>query len=285
MNRKAAFSKEYYPDSFSDLDKTIKASFLLEKGAGSYPGTRTTQEIVGCIVPHDYYGVSARCMSWVYKAMGEAKACKTFIIIGSDHNKKAQSFSTNLFSDWETPFGIFKINKELGKQLLQQFPSLVNEFAPYQEEHSIEVQLPFLQFVNMDYLPEITFVPLMIQSLDYTQLSAFAKVLANFQDVCVIISTNFTHYGKEFGFVPFVFSKKENIQELDAKALEAIKQLDSLALLHLSKSTNICNIPGLIVLLEYCKLKNKKGQLLSYYTSGDMLGYKDKSVSYVGMTF
>ena len=277
---------KWYPPQFSDLDKAIKIGFLEKKGAGAFPGLRKSQEIKGCIVPHHDYQTAAPAMSWAYKLIGESTLAKTYIIISGDEQKDMKyDFTTSLFNDWETPFGPVKVDKEKGQLFLKNCTLLQNQLDPFIQEKAIEVQLPFLQFVNMDHLHDIKFLPIKIKSKDYKTLVSFGQELAQLENVCVIVCCNFTQYGKTFNFVPFIFGKQENIYNLDAGIIQSIKDLDSATFLQEQAKSNLSNPSGIMVFIEYAKKLGKtKSELHNYYTSGDLNNYKSDSVSYATMS-
>lgn len=285
INRKPVVAGRYYERYFDKLDKQINSCFTSDKGPGETPSTRKEQKIFGAIVPHAGYSFSGQCAAWAYKEIAESKFPTTYVILGPNHTGEGADFSTYLFSDWETPFGNVKIDKELGNKLLKIFPDLTNEAEAHLHEHSIEVQLPFLQFASKDNLDKLKFLPICIKNNNYEKLMQLAKALSECEDICVICSSDFTHYGQVYNFVPFIHSKKENLYDMDAKAINYIKELNTEEFFKYAKTTTICGQASITVLVEYCKLMNAKAHLLSYYTSGDVLHDYDNAVGYASIIF
>ncbi len=287
MNRKAKFAGSFYPKSFEDLDRVIKKSFLSKLGPGELPVKTRKRNVLGVIVPHAGYQYSGACAAWAYKELGESKFPDVYVIIGVNHSGVGSDFSTCLFSDWETPFGNVDINASFGKSLIQKFPLLKNEFEPQINEHSIEVQLPFLQYVNRDKLRDISFVPILVKSDNYEELCKLGDAITDTDmNVKVIVSSDFTHFGKDYGFYPFAFSKKENMYKLDGNALDFIKEMNSKKFFDYSKKTTICGASGIVSGVEtFRNFGIKKGNLLCYYTSGDILKSYDNSVGYGAFSF
>ena len=216
MNRKPIFAGQFYPKKFEELDRVIKKSFLGSLGPSELPIKNRKRDILGIIAPHAGYQFSGSCAAWAYKELGEGKFPEVYIILGPNHSGIGSDFSTCLFSNWETPFGEVKIHEEFGKKLMTKFRGLKNELEPEFSEHSIEVQLPFLQYVNRDKLEEIKFIPILIKSSNYEELCKLADAIADTDlRISVICSSDFTHFGPDYGFKPFAFSKKDNLYKLD----------------------------------------------------------------------
>lgn len=287
MERKAVFAGQFYPKTFGELDNSIRKSFLSKLGPGEFPVKARNRNISGIIVPHAGYQFSGACAAWAYKELGESKLADVYIVIGTNHSGIGSDFSTCLFEDWETPFGNIDINSSFGKALVSKCPLLKNELEPEMNEHSVEVQLPFLQYVNKSVLRDISFVPILVKSHDYKDICKLADAIADTdKKICVIGSSDFTHYGRDYGFVPFAFSKKENLYALDGKALELIKKMDTKGFLEYSKKTTICGSGAIALTMEVCKnFGIKKGNLLCYYTSGDILNDYTNAVGYASFAF
>lgn len=287
MERKAAFAGQFYPKTFGELDKSIRNSFLSKLGPGEFPVKTRKRDIYGIIAPHAGYQFSGPCAAWAYKELAEGKYPDVYIILGTNHSGMGGDFSTCLFEDWETPFGNVDIDSNFGKSLMTKCPLLKNELEPEMSEHSIEVQLPFLQYINKDKLRDIAFIPILVKSYDYKNICKLADAIADTDKrICVIGSSDFTHYGRDYGFVPFAFSKKENLYALDGKALDFIKKMDSKSFLEYSEKTTICGAGAIATVIEVCKnFGIKKGNLLSYYTSGDLMKDYTNSVGYASFAF
>lgn len=286
MDRKPIASGIFYESTFDKLEKQIKSCFNHKLGPGDLPTKRKHKEILGVIAPHAGYSFSGPCAAWAYKEIAESKFPKTYVILGPNHTGSGAEFSTYLFSDWQTPLGIIKVDKDLGNKLIKKFPDLKNEAEAHLEEHSIEVQLPFLQFASKDNLDKLKFLPICIKSHDYDKLTKLALALLEFKDILLICSTDFTHYGPNYNFLPFIHSKKENLYNLDAKFIEYIKQLNSKGFYESSKKTTICGRAPILTIMQFAKAKaSKKVLLLAYYTSGDIINNYENAVAYASIVF
>lgn len=290
MNRKPCVAGQFYASDFNKLDKQIIDCFKSKFGPGTLPVRKRKGKVFGAIAPHAGYMFSGHAQAWVYKEIAEAEFPDLFVIIGPNHTGFGANFSTYLFSDWETPLGTVKVDKKFGKELIKKFPSLVNETGAHLSEHSIEVQLPFLQFANRDKLKDIKFLPIIVGYSEYNECLKLADAITDTdKNICVIASSDFTHYGPNYGYLPFVHAKKENIYNLDSEAINFVKKLDSKGFFEYKnkRKATICGAGPIIVAIEAVKsLGAKSGKLLSYYTSADITN-KDytNAVGYAAIVF
>jgi len=282
MIRKPIVAGQFYPGSFEELDKEINESFESDFGPATTPGKRTDKEIKAIISPHAGYPYSGPCAAWAYKEIAEAKFADTYIMIGLSHGGYPTCLSLN---DWETPFGIIKTNKTLGKELVSK--GIPHNEEAHEQEHSIEVQLPFLQFASRDKLNKLRILPITI-SPDKNYLET-AKIIANAikkTNSIIITSSDFTHFGFNYGYFPFKDNLKENLYNLDNKAIDHIKKLDSKNFLYYTEKTGatICGKYPIAATLEITKILGaKKARLLHYYTSADIIGDYSSAVGYASL--
>jgi len=249
--------------------------------------TRTQEEIFSIIVPHAGYIFSGPCASHAYSSLKSSlektKEPITFIILGTDHTGKSSSSFSVSFEDFSTPLGIAKNNLEFSKSLVNNSLVLHDEL-PHQSEHSIEVQLPFLQY----YFKNFNIVPVITSTDNYQELKKFSVKLSELvkkqkNPTVIIASGDFTHYGPNYGFIPFPFNRQtqEKLYNLDKDAIDKILELDSSAFFEKAKKSTICGISVITISIEFSKLLGaKKAKLLKYYTSGDIVHDYENSVSY-----
>jgi len=284
MVRKPIVAGQFYPADFGELNAQIEDSFNSKFGPGALPIKKRTKNIRGIIAPHAGYIYSGPGAAWAYKEIAESKIADIYIILGLSHS----GFGTCLsLDDWETPFGIIKTDKEFGNKLIKQ--GIKQDEAAHQQEHSIEVQLPFLQFANKEYLKELKIMPI-IASPDKAY-DEIAKIIAETvnesrRKACIITSSDFTHFGFNYAFFPFKTHIKENIYALDKGAIEQINTLNAYKFLDYTEQTGatICGKYPIAVALEASKLLGaKKSRLLHYYTSGDIIGDYGSVVGYASI--
>jgi AmmeMemoRadiSam system protein B len=191
---------------------------------------------------------------------------------------------------FETPFGLVRVDQEFAKAIAEKGTIPIDE-GVHVPEHSLEVQLPFLQYVFRGSEEKIKIVPVLVSSdIDLNQAAIDIKeaIVDTGRKVCFIVSSDFTHYGADFGYLPFRGEGKElkdQISELDKRAITFIQRGDVEGFAAFLKDTDatICGAYPILLLLK--TLKFKEAELKSYYVSGDLTGDYSSSVSYVSMVF
>lgn len=278
--REPIVAGQFYEYDKKALEGQIKSCFEHKFGPGDLPAKKKKGRIKGIIAPHAGYMFSGMCQAWSYKEISESELPDLFVILGTSH----QGFPTStMIDDWKTPLGIVKTDKDFAKKLIKN--GIENNPDAHLEEHSIEVQLPFLQFVLKDQ--EINFVPVIIGHNNAIKDAEMIKktITETKKKVCIIVSSDFTHYGYNYGHVPFTENVKENLYALDKGAIDLIKKTDAKGFLDYckKKGATICGQNAIAALLEI--LKGSKVELLKYYTSGDVAGDYNNAVGYAAVIF
>lgn len=283
--RKPIVAGQFYEAFPGRLEAQIKECFTHEKGPGELPVKTRKKELKAIIVPHAGYAFSGPCAAWGYKELAESKLPDTYIFLGLDHSGYGKSALS--LDSWETPLGIARIDNELGNQLLKK-TELKNDPIAHSMEHSIEAQLPFLQFVNKNEPDKTKILPITISNdLDLKKLALdmMEAIMDLDRKVVFIVSSDFTHYGKNYRFVPFTSDVPKRLYDLDAGAIKFIKALDANGFAGYVDETmaTICGRQPIYLLLSL--LKKSKGELLQYYTSGDLTGDYKNAVGYAAIAF
>jgi len=269
MVRKPIVAGTFYESEKEALQEQIKECFLSEFGPGKLPEGKKERDILGVIAPHAGYAFSGACAAYAYKEIAESRWPEVFILLGLSHSGYGSCIS---LEDWETPLGIAENDKDFGKALIKN-TGLKQDETAHSQEHSIEVQVPFLQFINKDNLK---IVPVIVSpDIPYEELGKnIAKTVnESGKKACIIASSDFTHYGINYGYFPFKDNVKENLYELDNGALKHIKNLDARRFLSYTEETGatICGKFPVAVMMEACKvLGGKHAKLLKYCTSGEI---------------
>jgi hypothetical protein len=284
--RHPAFAGQFYSADAEQLKKQIEASFLSDLGPGALDFKQTNRSFAGFIVPHAGFVYSGPCAAHAYRRIAESERIDTFIILGPNHTGMGAARTALSKKDWETPFGLVKNDKALADQILNG-TDIVESDLNHSHEHSIEVQLPLLQFIKDT---GFSFIPISVsQSIDFNKVGDQMKKILSSQDkrVCVIASSDFTHYGNSFGYLPFQDNIAENLKELDMGAIDLIKKKDPDALLDYVDRTGatICGIHPILLILKIAGPVCSSPRLLKYYTSGDLTGDYSTSVSYASISF
>ena len=237
------------------------------------------------ISPHAGYAYSGPCAAWCYRELAESKLPDTFIILGVDHSGYGRTALS--MDSWETPLGMMRIDNELASELVKK-AHIPDDDLAHSQEHSIEVQLPFLQFVNKQEFERLRFIPITISNdRDIKQLALDITecIMDLNRNVTFIVSSDMTHYGRNYRFLPFTSEVPKRLYELDAGAIKLIKALDGEGFMDYIEQTmaTICGQLSIYLLLNL--LKKSKGELLQYYTSGDITGDYKNSVGYAAIVF
>ncbi|MCK4429110.1 MAG: AmmeMemoRadiSam system protein B [Candidatus Aenigmarchaeota archaeon] len=202
----------------------------------------------GIIVPHAGYLFSGQVAASVYKAISGTRK-RNFVILGVDH------YGTNIIAtskeNWNTPLGTAKVNIPFVERITKEHGLMIAE-NEMMKEHSIEVQLPFLQYL----FKEFSFVPVQLPTLPYNEILELAEIL-NDKDSFFIASSDFTHYGRQYGFMPkeSIYGPNEYVKKLDDEIIKLIQEFNPRKFFDYieSKESNVCGYIPIALLLEILK--------------------------------
>jgi len=264
MIRKPVVAGQFYPQTEASLNKML---------SGLVKPEREKEDAKGIILPHAGYIYSGPVAG---ATISKVDVKKTAIILGTNHTGSGKRFSIMTSGSWLTPLGEVKIDAEIAKSILKASSLLKEDTASHMHEHSIEVQLPFLQYLRKD----IKIVPVTVSIGDIKEYQLLGKETAQaFEKVgrsaIFVASTDFTHY-----------ESKEKAEEKDRLAINAILDLDEERLFNVVNELNIsmCGSAPTCTLISLCKnLGAKKAGLVKYQTSGDISGDYTSVVGYAGM--
>ncbi len=251
---------KFYPGREKDLREEIRNCFLSPFGPGSVPELSTGERrIVGAVVPHAGYTFSGPIAAHVYAALVQDGFPETFVIIGPNHNAIGSAVALAA-EDFVTPLGTCEIDKEMASDLERWF--VIDPIA-HQYEHSIEVQLPFIQYFS----GEVKILPISMALQDYETAKEAGSQLRDAiwdRDVVVIASTDFSHYVAE------AVAKKR-----DAEVIDQILRLNPKGVYDtvLRREVSMCGYGPVMMMLE--AVRGREAQLLKYGTSGDVYPMKD----------
>ncbi len=275
--RKAAYKGSWYPGSRTELERTIQDYLKVTKSGKSEP------DVIALIVPHAGYRYSGQCAAHAYAKIIGKDYDRVFLLAFS-HHYPIQGVAVSDYDAYETPLGLVKVDRETCNALLKKKLFAVHKEAE-EREHSIEIQIPFLQRVLKDF----RIVPLMVGSLanddEYRAVADSLKKLSD-EKTLFIASSDMTHYGPNYNYVPFRENVKENLKLLDSGAIEKIlnKDYDGFKNYCLKTDITICGTRPIALLLHLLD-NNAKGMLINYATSGEILDDFTNSVSYAAIAF
>ncbi|HOX54981.1 MAG TPA: AmmeMemoRadiSam system protein B [Candidatus Omnitrophota bacterium] len=266
MVRRAAVSGQFYPSA--------KAS-LLNQIEGFIDKTAEKTDAFGAIMPHAGY---------VYSGLVAGQTASSFlskdryILIGPNHTGFGKPFSIMTEGIWDSPLGKVEIDSSLAGAILTKSKFLKEDSLAHTQEHSIEVEIPFLQY----FKPDFKFVPIAVFPAElkiYKEIAqSIAKAIEEFADkkrTMIIASSDMTHY-----------EPQEAAHYKDKIAIDAILKLDEDELFDKVKDLDIsmCGYAPAVIMLAATKILGaKKAKLIKYQTSGDVSGDYSAVVGYAGV--
>lgn len=264
MVRKPVVAGQFYPGASAQLKAMIET--LVDE-------TVAKEEVIGLVSPHAGYVYSGAVAGAV---ISRVKFKDTFVIMGPNHTGMGKPLSIMTQGTWETPLGRVEIDSELGKQILARSSHLEEDHMAHQYEHSIEVQLPFLQY----FKPDVRIVPIILAYASGAVYKEIGQEIARAvresnRGVVIIASSDMTHY-----------EPQESARRKDTQAIEAILDLNEDELLKRVDELNIsmCGYAPTVSLISAAKESGAtRAELVRYQTSGDTTGDYSAVVGYAGV--
>jgi hypothetical protein len=276
--RKPHVANAFYEGSKSGLQNQIGTCFTHRLGPGYLPElTSGPKRIIGVIVPHAGYMYSGPVAAHSYAQVASDGVPDSVVIIGPNHTGFGSGISIMTKGAWETPLGVAPIDTDLAEQIRASSSIIDEDDSAHVSEHSVEVQLPFLQYL---YGEKIRFVPICMMMQDLQTSQEIARGIAKSskgKHVVVIASSDFTHYEPQN-----VASQKDKI------AIEKIVNLDSDGFNELGETGRVtmCGYGPITTLMELAKLENDAhAKLLAYHTSGEITNDTGSVVGYSAIVF
>ncbi|MFC1624277.1 AmmeMemoRadiSam system protein B [Candidatus Omnitrophota bacterium] len=263
MIRKPVVAGQFYPQAEQTLRKML--SKLIDTGSDK-------KEAKGVILPHAGYIYSGHVAGLT---ISKVDVKKTAIILGTNHTGSGRPFSIMTKGSWMTPLGEAKIDVEIAESILKESSLLEDDSLSHLNEHSIEVEIPFLQYLRSD----IKIVPIGISARSLKEYQILGKEIAEgFKKIgrtaLFVASTDFTHY-----------ESKDSAEKKDSLAIEAILAMDEERLFNAVNENDIsmCGVAPTCTIISVCKnLGAGKAGLVKYQTSGDITGEDSSVVGYAG---
>lgn len=264
MIRKPVVAGQFYTGNETALRKEV---------AGLAPQKKEKFRALGVVCPHAGYVYSGSVAGEVLSSI-EPKP--TYIILGPNHTGLGKPFGVDAEGSWKTPLGKVEIDEKLAGAILEHCPDVQKDSLCHSREHSIEVQLPFLQYLNKDF----TFVPVVISYGDRKAHKSIGKGLAAAakrlkKNLTIIASSDMTHY-----------EPQESAKKKDTLAIEKILALDIDGFLDTVEKYDIsmCGFaPTAIMMQAALEHGAKQAKLIKYQTSGDASGDYSAVVGYAGI--
>jgi AmmeMemoRadiSam system protein B len=264
MIRPPAVAGRFYPSNKEKLVNELR-DFL--------PDNAKQKKATGCVVPHAGYMYSGHVAGAVYSRL---ELPQRFVILCPNHTGMGAPLAIMSEGEWETPLGRVTIDRELAKQILLACPLVNEDDTAHRAEHSLEVQLPFLQQLKRQF----SFVPIAVGTGSYAPLERLGQAIGKCveqskEPVLIIASSDMNHYESD-----------AITRQKDQRAIDRVLALDPRGLFDVIKKEHVtmCGYgPAISMLTAARQLGASKAELVKYATSGDITGDRDEVVGYAGM--
>jgi AmmeMemoRadiSam system protein B len=273
--RQPAVAGSFYPASPEELKKTIKNSFLHKRGPGRLPqGVKKDNTISAVVCPHAGYQYSGPCAAHSYFELSKEMLPKTVIMIGPNHTGWGSPVSMYGEGSWQTPLGRVEIDVKLAKELFKNSDIIDYDETAHTREHSLEVQLPFLQYI----FDEFKIIPICMRYQDLETSIELGKAIQKTiekKNVIILASSDLTHQ-----------EPQESANKKDRLVINAIKAMDENKLQAEVRENRITTCgygPISAAIVASKKLGADSAKLLQYYTSGDIINDFRSVVGYAAI--
>lgn len=265
--RDCIYAGSFYTSDAKELLEEIKT--YIRKAKTQF----VEKDILGVIAPHAGYMYSGPCAANSYVALQQKRNLKRVIIIAPSHSFNDFAFSVGKYDAYNTPFGAIQTDQEIVEQLLADSSFAFHPYAHVQE-HSLEVQLPFLYNISN----EIKIVPIVFGNQNFENAILLAEKLLPIvhkaiHDTAIIVSTDLSHY-----------HTRSHAKEMDSLLINAIESRDihKIWKMILSHEVEACGFAGIITLLHIADLMQyDQVQTLNYTDSGYVNYDTEKVVGYL----
>ncbi|MGV1098755.1 AmmeMemoRadiSam system protein B [Thiovibrio sp. JS02] len=263
MLREPAVAHQFYPGDPRTLRQTLDRLV---------PKKPTREKALAVISPHAGYMYSGAVAGETFASV---ELPRDIVVMGPNHHGYGAAVALMDEGLWEMPFGEVPINSALAREILARSANVETDALAHRFEHSLEVQVPFLQYLR----PDLTLTPLVVSHLPFEACREVGEALAAAiqaygQPVLVVASSDMTHY-----------ESRQAATVKDALAMEQIAALDPEGLYRtvLDKRITMCGImPATIALIAALRLGATRAKLVRYTDSGEASGDTNQVVGYAG---
>lgn len=268
MLRLPAVAGRFYPSDPKELTSLVRK--CLQPDSQHAP-----MQVKACLVPHAGYMYSGHVAGAVFARVALPEK---IIVLGVRHYPRGEPTAILSSGAWRTPLGDAPIDEALAGALSRECPLLREDSVAHSTEHSLEVQLPFLQVLA----PAFSFVPVALGTVQFESLvsvgEGIARVLGNSKENVLLLTTSdLNHYEDD-----------ATTRAKDRKAIDRLLALDARGLYDTCRNEEIsmCGLgPAVAMLTAVNSLGAKKAELVKYATSADVSGDRSQVVGYAGMIF
>ncbi len=266
MHRSCAVADQFYPGDPATLKKLVANLIPSEQ-------TKKKQKALAVLSPHAGYIYSGGVAG---ETLGTIEVPQDVLLMGPNHQGLGAPASLMEKGYWDMPMGSVPINETLAGLVLEKSALVEADIQAHKHEHSLEVQVPFLQYLQ----PKLRITPLVISHFTYNNLLAlgksFARAIKSYgQPVLMVASTDMTHY-----------ESRQQAEKKDKLALDRVLALDAKGLFDtvLENNISMCGImPSTIALVAALELGATNAEIIRYTDSGEASGDTNRVVGYAGV--
>ena len=270
--RRPVVAGAFYPAQPERLRQQIQSCFSHDRGPGRLPQkTGDTLDTVSVVCPHAGYVYSGPSAAHSYLVLAEQRKPDTVIVIGPNHTGWGTPVSMMSEGSWETPLGRVALDTEVATAIFNSSGVVDIDETAFIREHSVEVQVPFLQYIYGDF----KLVPICMGYQDLETSREVGEAIhkaTEGRDAVIVASTDLTHQ-----------EPQHSANMKDRMIIDAILAMDEERLQRVVHENRLstCGYGPVSATLVASKLKNaRRAELLSYYTSGDIVGDHSAVVGY-----
>lgn len=276
---RSAYEGQWYPADRRELLQLLTVKFSESERR---TGPLQSQREMGFVVPHAAPEYSGTVAAAAYRRLGLLYP-ESVILLGFCHSEPYRGIVAPEIDAYRTPLGEVAVDVERCHALCRAGPFV----ASHATDHSVEIQLPFIQLVA----PRARIVPLYVGRLMRDEAAEAAQALAAaFGSKSVFVaSTDFTHFGYAFGYMPFAVDENtpQRLRNVDRLLIDSMATLDVDAFRAARRETNstMCGYQAVELMMELVRIRAAQQTLLDYQTSGEITGDYEHSVSYAALSY
>lgn len=279
MRRKPAVAGYFYEGSRDELLERIRWSINHELGPRREVGERKHGELLSLVVPHAGYVYSGPVAAHAYVELRTYGRSDSLVIIGPNHYGFGAPIAIYDRGEWETPLGVSPVDSDLAQAIIRLCRREVEpDLHAFGREHSVEVQLPFIQY----FLGDVPIVPITMWRQTLSSSRALGIAISKAAEelgkrVVVISSSDLNHY-----------EPHEITVEKDMRVIGKVLELDEEGLLEEVNKFNVsvCGPGPIVASIVFSKSRGCNAvELLKHATSGDTSGYTAETVGYAAIAF
>jgi len=270
--REPAVAGEFYADDPDTLRTQLRESFTHEIGPGALADHEGDSRPLALVAPHAGYPYSGPVAAHSYATIARRSKPETVVVLGPNHRRVGADVAVAPSDRWRTPLGETSVDRGLAQAVVDGADGATFDAVAHETEHSVEVQVPFLQHV----LADVSIVPICLGAIGHDRAASLGATLSSAidragRDAIIVASTDLTHY-----------QSHDAAREADRPIREAIEALDTDAIARrVASGHSMCGPWATVAALRAARERGAdSGDVLTYATSGDTAGSPGRVVGY-----